>query len=332
MDTDLKILNKYNAKYATYVRKYSQNGNLNTQLNEHSDTQLKGGAYPMYIQYSRLSINSMNDIVEQKKIKEIIDAAVESKRYSYKYLDLYGNKITHGIDPGAGDPKIDALDTTLAAQKNVKKLNIDSFESLLIINELYTLNALLKKYNIATIQSQPSYYVNECSFAPPYLNLPYVEFVGSRDAIPIFKMIVDHDLMKHYFASSFSEIDTETKRAQIRLTIMRPYFDKDNRLVSGFDDKEFWGNVVNVVKDISDRNIPLVEFNTNDPDLDEDKDWYMINPNGEAEKIQDKHAMNKYVDDMPLSTLNVRYGPNYMLFMYKLTLPTEQNALSIRFS
>lgn len=283
---------KYAQKFSSYKKLYTNN-------------YLYGGSYPLYVQFSRLRIANIKD--DDAAIKKLINDALKMNRYIYNFYDLYGKVCELGIDPGRN------LDDDKTADP--RNIGIEGYESSLIREILYELNDLLTKYKIITVQSQPSYYINHFS-SSPYLQLPYVEFSGDKNTIPVLKAIVNYPTLRNYYAMSFSEIYKNV--GTVRLTIMRPYVNDDNKILFNFDDSEFWRIVVDAVKNISNLDIKLSDFISNDPELDMKLNWYILDDRGHVKKIQDKSKMNPYVNGMPLSTLNVRYGPDKKLFMRKL--------------
>jgi len=303
MNRDLLDLMKYRNKHKIYMKKY-----------------LKGGAFPLYVVMSRLSVSDIktDDTKEKIALKKLVDDAIRLKRYYYEYFDKYGNKRTDGkhIASGLSREEIKRID--------VRNIDINFYESTLIIDELYALQDLLRGYDIKTVQSSISYYNNNCSFSLPYFQLPFIEFVGGKKEIPVLKMIVDHDLLKNYYATSFSD---DVFPNTVRVTIMRPYLNESGRLIQEFDDKQFWKDVIQAVKNVVDKiandselKKTLREFkeNVNDSELDKSKKWYIFDPDGFIVEITDKTKMNPYFPNIPLSTLNVRYEPNIELFKRKL--------------
>lgn len=295
--------NKY-LKYKTKYYKYKSD-KINNLINQNEN--MKGGSYPLYVSMSR------NYICDLKKTdrKKIIREAIKLNRYYKKYIDVSGNEIIEGISIGYVYPE----DT-----RKINSLDIYYHETLLIIDELIELNNLLSKYNISTIQSQPSYYINDKEFSIPYLQLPFVEIRGDKNTIPIMKEIVNHKSLQNYYFTSYPELKDETP--MIRTTIMRPYLKGNSfieeteirELLYGIYDKDFWNNIICVIREICEKNIKLQEITSNDTDLDKSKEWYILNKNGKIHNIIDKNKMNPFVENMPLSVLDVRYGNDLNLF------------------
>ena len=133
------------------------------------------------------------------------------------------------------------------------------------------------------------------------------------------KEIVNHDLLKNYYTTSFS--DKMEKGSFIRTCIIRPYLNDSNlEKVNEFDDTPFWNNIETVIQEISDKNIPLPDITTNDPELDRSKNWYILDTQMNFYTIKDKNKdkFNPIVTDMPLTTLEVRYEKNIELFKRKI--------------
>ena len=313
----------YKNKYIKYKTKY-----LKYKSNKINDLKYKneimiGGMFPLYVSMSRLNIENIKESYKEKLIEEAI---LLNRYYEKKYTDSYkNNTIEKGIAP---EQIID----------NIKEndLDVDSYETILIIDELIELNKLLNKFNIFTIQSQPSYYINDETFSRPYFQLPFVEFRGNINTIPIMKEIVNHKLLQNYYFTSYPELIDDTP--MIRTTVMRPYlsgnyFSKNQeeedkkKLLYGIYDKDFWNNLICAIREICSKNIVLQEFISNDTDLDTSKDWYILNTKGKLYKIFDKYEMNPFIEDMPLSVLDVRYGNDINLFTRRIDYYSDKSRI-----
>jgi len=312
--------NKY-IKYKTKYLKYKSNKINNLK---YKNEIMVGGMYPLYASMSRLYIDDINIRYQIELIKE----AKKLNRYYKKYFLECGKEETEGTSISFFYPK----------EKREKDNNLDIYyhETLLIIDELIELNNLLSKYKISTIQSQPSYYINDETFSRPYFQLPYVEFIGDKNTIPIMKEIVNHKLLQNYYFTSYPELIDDTP--MIRTTVMRPYlsgnyFSKNQeeedkkKLLYGIYDKDFWNNLICAIREICSKNIVLQEFISNDTDLDTSKDWYILNTKGKLYKIFDKYEMNPFIEDMPLSVLDVRYGNDINLFTRRIDYYSDKSRI-----
>jgi len=240
----------------------------------------------------------------------LLSEAVKLDRYFYDHYN--SNGIIKGIDIIKGPTGFDIkkIDT--------EKLGIEQYETSIIYKYLIKFNKLLEKYNVKTIQSSISYYIDVEDFSPPYFQIPFIEFVGDKNTILIMKKIVNHDLASSYQSYTFPTF--YDNKQVIRTTLLRPYIDSEGNKINDFNDTDFWDNILIIIKSISDENIILQEISCNDSELDIDKSWYIIDPDGIVEKIpeNEKKLFNPFIQKIPLSTLYVRYENNILSFMKKM--------------
>ena len=270
----------------------------NDQCNCHEISNEMTRCFPLYTTFSRIE----TQVLKSNISVDLINQAIKSNRYYHYYKDLNGNVQEEGIDSASGPKGFN--------MKNFDKkgIDIDQFESTYIIDYLVTINKLLEKYNIKTVQSGIAYYNDVDFFSEPYLQLPFVEFSGDKNAIPVMKKIIKHPLFQNYYSSSYCEYHNI-----MRLAVLRPYIDSNGNKITEFDDTSFWNNIVYVIQQINTENIPFIEITNNDKELDKTKNWYILNQYGDITKISNKNKFNPFTN-VPLSTLNVRYEPNIELF------------------
>ena len=314
------VANYFKNKYLKYKYKYLtlKEQNLNHKEHEQIESQT-GGNYLLYIDFVRLEINKIPIDIAMN----LINQSVRLNRYYHSYSDDK-KMITEGISPRTGPIgfNIKEIDT--------RNYGIDQYESVLIYPILVKLNDLLAKYNVSTIQSGVAYYCDDIEFYDlakqlPFLQLPFIEFIGNRNTIPIMKKIVNHPLLAKYYTTSNYDIFSDGS-LHMRTCIIRPYLSEPiagqqlQEQVFDFDDTEFWADIQTAVKDVSDENIKLTEITTNDPELDRSKKWYILNKQGQIIDIyeRNKEKFNPLNKQMPLSTLDVRYEPKLELFKKKL--------------
>jgi hypothetical protein len=267
----------------------------------------KKETFPLYTTMSRHYIQQIPTRVARDYIKQAIDM----NRYHRNFYDNHNNLVTEGIHGAIGPDNFNIEDY------DTMKLGIDQYESIYIYDVLVRLNKLLEKYNVKTVQSGIAYYTEDVTFSPAFIQLPFIEFSGSKDTIPIMKAIVNHELMKGYYTMSFTEENSRDKSV-IRTTVMRPYLDSNKDWIPEFDDTEFWKNIEMVVEDINSKDIILPPNTMNDVELDKTKDWFILDSNGDFLQIDDKDSFNPIVEEIPLSTLDVRYDRDIELFKRNL--------------
>lgn len=276
----------YRQKYYKYKSKYIES-KLKT-------SQTGGVIYPDYSRFSDFNENT----------KSLVEQALHMNRYYYKYYNKYGILTVEGVDPADSIP----MGTIIP-----EEYSEIGYETTLILNYLIEINNLLKKYNMKSDQSQPSYYVNDFSFSQPYLQLPFVLFICGLDAFPIIEKFVYHPLIENYYIF----IDTyESDVLGYIFVIMRPYIQKGELIVT-FDDGKFWNDIITIAKEVNAENIQLKALTENDPRLNKSKHWNIIGPNKTVMTIANKDKPNPY-SKIPLSILDVRYDNNKDAFTKKL--------------
>ena len=261
----------------------------------------RGGSYPLYVEYTRMDVSQLKALV----LINLIQESINLNRYFHSYYDHTNILQKSGIHSAFGPDgfNMDNID--------VKHLGIDQYESTLIYDELVEINRLIAPIGLKTIQSGVSYWDSDIEFVKPYFQLPWIEFVGRKEAIPILKMIINHPLANNYMSFTFSEFNE-----RVRTCILRPYIDDDGNQIHGINDSEFWSNIIKILKDLN--NVPTFDISKNDPELDYDKDWYILDPNREIVLVTNKDSLNPYNTDIPLSKLDVRYEKDYHSFMKKI--------------
>jgi hypothetical protein len=283
--------------------------------------------FPLYVQYTRLYESNLNVLVSNK----LRSQAVELKRYYHSYYDNNYKFIEEGIDStlGYNEFNIKEYDT--------ENYGIDQYESVLIYKYLKKINNLLSIFNIKTIQSGISYWNNDINFPEPsYFQLPWIEFAGDTNSIPIMKKIINHKLSKKYFSFTFGDyiknsINQEKIETRIRTSLIRPFIDSDGNLINDFDDLEFWENIVKIIQEIHEEHIEILNYLPDfanfdkyyDSELDNymDKPWFILNESGiifELTNEEKIYKINPLSETIPLSTLIVRFDINYDTFMKKI--------------
>lgn len=271
-------------------------------INNNKNNKKQYGGF-LYITYSRLEISKLPVALSNGLIYD----AIKLNRYYHKYYDLEYKLQEEGVHSALGPPDF-------VIQKNdYRNYDIDMYETILIYDTIVKLNDLLSKYNIQTIQSGIAYYEDDITFSKPYLQLPFIEFVADKDCINIMKEIVNHPSVKDYYVFSYTCMD-----GRIKSSITRPYLDDNNNCVTEFDDSVFWDTIVRVATDVSNKNMEKENLTINDPELDIEKDWYILEKQEDFTihfvKIENKCLLNPLVDGVVLSTLDVRYEPKFNLF------------------
>jgi len=261
----------------------------------------KGGSYPLYVEYTRMDASQLKALV----LINLIQESINLNRYYHAYYDHNNILQKSGIHSAIGPDgfNMDNFD--------VKNVGIDQYESTLIYDELVEINRLTAPMGLKTVQSGVSYWDSDIQFVKPYFQLPWVEFEGRKEAIPLLKMIINHPLANNYMSFTFSEFNEI-----VRTCILRPYIDDDGNQINGINDSEFWSNIIKILKDLN--NVPTFDISKNDPELDYAKDWYILDRNGEIVLVTNKDSLNPYNTDIPLSKLDVRYEKNHLSFMKKI--------------
>jgi len=282
--------------------------------------------FPLYVQYTRLYEETLKVSVANK----LRFQAVDSQRYYHSFYDNNDIFVEEGVNStnGYNGFNIEEFDT--------ENYGIDQFESVLIYEYLVKINNLLSKHNIKTIQSGISYWENDVNFPEAsFFQLPWIEFAGNVNSINIFKKITEHKLAKSYmsftFGESFGKDKNNSKQTNtiIRTSLLRPYINSQGDLISDFTDKDFWENIVQIIKDVcenesDEESNDVCDYVLNKQFYDEelnthmDKPWFILDESGticeltEEEKI---HHINPFSDSIPLSTLIVRFDTNINSFM-----------------
>lgn len=256
----------------------------------------------LYTNYVRQYIAELSLKVSNSLIHE----AIQQNKYFRTYYDKNSVLLTEGIDPSSGPKEFDVNNF------DTENIGVNQYESSLIYNYLVQINNLIKKYNITTIQSEPSYYIDDITFEEPYLQLPFIEFLAYKNSIPVLKRIVGHPLVSSYLTITSHQVYHE--KEMLRLIIFKPYVDQFGGQISSFDDSLFWNNIVNTLKDIHDENIVINEITVNDQDLDKTQPWFIRDDKNNIVEIVNKNQFNPYFPTLPLSTLDIRYNNSLQLF------------------
>lgn len=285
-----------------YNINYSQNMKIIKQ---------KGGTFNLYIYYVRMHESTL----KAKVLLNLIQESIELNRYYHRYYDGNEELQKEGIHGAYGPEGFDM------SKFDVENLGIDQYESTLIYKQLLEMKTILAPFNIATIQSGISSWTSDITFSePPYFQLPFIEFCGDIKTIPIMKYIINHALASDYMSFTFPTTELDINQhftCRVRTCLIRPYIDNNGNQINGIDDSTFWSNIIQILKDIPD---DLEELNLaeNDKELNHDRDWYILDPDGNPEKVKDKTSLNPYIEDVPLSTLDVRYVNDTDAFMWKI--------------
>ncbi len=195
---------------------------------------------PLYVNWSRTRFSNL----PLKCATTLLNQAIELGRYESEFKNDQGKLIKEGNDlciPPRG------FDKNLLDNSPIGPIN---YETYLILPWLIKINDSLKKHNISTIQSQPAYYVNliEPAFKS-YFQVPFVEFLGSIDALEIYqKMESDPRLSKCYFNTFYQDRYPNRKPGEfrIRFCIMRPFVDLEGNQNSDLDDEDFWTTICDI--------------------------------------------------------------------------------------
>ena len=320
----------YYDKYLKYKKKYLDYKNslnitnvsnrLNrTKLNIDKLNNQKAGTFVLYtLSYTRIDM----DLLSLEEQKYIIDESLSLDRYYHKYTDINGSLKIEGVDlafgPGGEEDQF-FIENYI---ENVE-VDVDMYESYLIYDHLVKINNYLKKFGIKTVQSQISYYCKDITFPDPdYFQNPFLSFSGTIESIPILKKMMEHNLCKdllffsHYDTRPDERLREYTNKTYI--TFAKQVFNDDGEFIYTFDDKDFWSVMEKISfemnRDYSPETISM--FEKNDPELDLSKDWYVLNDDGDVVKIEDKTKANPYsLNNLPLTTLNVRYLPDINEFI-----------------
>jgi hypothetical protein len=308
----------YYDKYLKYKLKYlenKKNKNVSTisnklnnyKLNKNNLIYQKAGTSVLYVlsNYVRTEM----DLLKLNEKKYIIEESVRLNKYYHRYYDINQILRTEGIDLGSGPDDNFKIEDYV---DNVE-VDVDMYESYLIYDYLVKINRNLKIFGIETVQSQTSYYVNDVEFFnSDYFQNPFLSFSGNSESIPVLKKMMEHDLAKDLLF--FSHYDSRPGKGELNkktfITFAKPVFNDKGEFIFTFDDKDFWDKMEQISLDMntnySVQKLPM--FEGNDPDLDGFKDWYVLNDDYEVVKIDDKTKPNPYsLNDLPLTTLNVRY-------------------------
>lgn len=269
---------------------------------------MKDDIIPLYTLYSKLETSK----IKLNILNELMSQALKTNRFFHTYTDMNGNNLYEGIDiiKGPNGFNIKKIDT--------ENLGIEQYETSIIYKYLIEFNNLLKKHNVRTIQSSISYYLDDEKISLSYFQVPFIEFIGHKNTIPIMKKIINHSLASTYLSFTIPNIYKDNQ--VIRTTLLRPYVDFNGNKINDFDDTDFWDTILIIIKSISDENITLQNITSNDLELDNNKPWFIIDPYGNIEQIHedDKNKFNPFFQKIPLSTLDVRYNNNTESFMKKI--------------
>lgn len=259
---------------------------------------------------------------------ECVETARKLKRFHYKILLYNGKEKIEGTHSACGPPNFHIESDFLVDQDPHTIIDIDMFESTLIYHYLVRLNAILKEINISTIQSGPAYYENDSTFSEPYLQNPWIEFIGDLSSIAFFKLLVKHPDIQEFMITTSQESSYNIPKMKeegddrkiIRCAIIRPYFNQNGEVIAAFDDTLFWETIIRCVKEIKKMSLEsedVFDVLRNDPELDKDRDWFVYDKDGVPIKIEDKENVNP-LNGFPLTTLEVRYDPDFASFIHNL--------------
>lgn len=259
---------------------------------------------------------------------ECVEMARKLKRFHYKILLYNGKEKIKGTHSACGPPNFDIESDFLVDQDPHTLIDIDMYESTLIYPYLVRLNAILKEINISTIQSGPAYYENDSTFSEPYLQNPWIEFIGDLSSIAFFKLLVKHPDIQEFMITTSQESSYNIPKMKeegddrkiIRCAFIRLYFNQNGEIIAAFDDTLFWETIIRCVEDAKKMSLEsedVFDVLRNDPELDKDRDWFVYDKDGVPIKIEDKENVNP-LNGFPLTTLEVRYDPDFASFIHKL--------------
>lgn len=277
---------------------------------------------------TRTSIRDFEEVCLFYLWSECVEMAGEKSRFHYKSPLYNGKEKTEGTHSARGPPNYDIKSDFLSKQDPGTLLEVDMFESTLIYQYLVRLNAILKEINISTIQSGPAYYENDYTFSEPYLQNPWIEFIGDLSSIAFFKLLVKHPDIQEFMITTSQESSYNIPKMEeegddrkiIRCAIIRPYFNQNGEVIATFDDTLFWETIIRCVeetKKIFLESEDVFDVLRNDPELDKDRDWFVYDKDGVPIKIEDKENVNP-LNGFPLTTLEVRYDPDFASFIHNL--------------
>ena len=264
----------------------------------------------MYTTIIRIDARLLN-VISPEKTKELIKQAIEGNRYYYEVkfknknitdcekmpinekIDLIMTQITNrtikytkhrhkyilGVDSTTGP---DGFDIERWRQEQKVDMEIDSYESTLIIKNLSEMNMIMPNI-LKTIQSGPAYLECIPDFDPElpvYMQMPFVEFVITdhkywKVAIWIMKYL--HAKYSYITTTFFDSYKTNNR---LRFCIARPYvYEKDGAetIIDYFDDTEFFKNIITCLyqakKKITKNEIEICPIIN---DLDMTKEIYIL--------------------------------------------------------
>jgi hypothetical protein len=285
----------------------------------------RGGGYALYIQYSREHVDDMmkgikgGEGVIKKKVEHLIDDAKKRKRY-YIVKIIDGKKTVDGYDTvyGEWENRLDDFEKYKKVLGMPDPTNNFGYETTLIWKYLKEMNNTID--GIKTIQSQPAYYLDyrpddpDDIYKMPYFQVPFVEFQTEQSYWLIAKWITE-ELYKKYGYSSTSYYQKKSDGVtMLRFCIFSSYYDKNDNLKNTIDDSDFFGNIVeclkNAKKEIDGKKIKIEESLYNDLDLS--KPWYYFSKNEMMYvlKVKDPQSGILYVHqetNAPFTSMNVRY-------------------------
>ena len=275
----------------------------------------QGGNYPIYRHLTREYIDNLK-LVDTKATEVLIEKAKTANRYYIK-----NKNINEGIDSANGPRDFDMA--TYKKENNVN-IDIDQYESTIIWQKLEEMNNIIT--DVQTIQSGIAYYEDIPTFSPPYLQVPFVEFVTPGKYWIVVKVIMGYVKQKYKYRSTvyycnhdLSHISEPTFDASIRFCILRSsYINEDGLTVTDvFDDQLFFENIITcltfVKTLINRRKIELKLPEKGKPnDIDESKNIYYITKDGHVnEYVPYTHP----IDGTPLTSLVVRNTDNFNAFV-----------------
>jgi len=259
----------YLTKYLKYKNKMSQTGGV------------------LYIYHTRMPL----EILSEPTKSMFVSKAKQSQKY-------FNTKTQKGIDPMDG-PK--GFDVKLL---DIKEFGGEiSYETYTIVKYLQQINQLLQPYKIHTIQSQPSWLIDDS-----YFQIPFIEFEGNPNSVQIFREM--YDMLDNCLSNT--NISKNAGKSVVRFCILRPFI-RDYKLNSDFLDTDFWEKIVDMCDKINKKNIYLTqEFIENkwiDDMIDTTKDIYLLSTD-KRNKIIQLHPRyshyNPWYRDVPLSIIYCR--------------------------
>lgn len=198
-----------------------------------------------YVKFSKCHFNNIKLNIGMN----LLNKAISMNRY-YNVYSCNNSVKYEGIDPLYGPNNFVMPEEEMVNMD----VNLLHYETFLIFPQLKKINQIMEKFNIRTIQSQPSYYINLNSSTEEfnsYFNVPFVEFIGNYESMNIFETIKrDCRLNDCYFDNIVNYSKTTMSLSTIRFCIMRPFINSNGDQINGFDDTDFWNTIIEIISEL----------------------------------------------------------------------------------